>query len=91
VAVLSRACVTSDRREFRYEWDVATDEQSKAAAGVPFVLPLAVDDVGESEPSLDLFRDLQWERAPLHRPSRDFLDKLRMLIRTHRSAERGRT
>jgi hypothetical protein len=89
VAVLSRNSLTSARREFRYEWNLALDQQTKAPPDVAFVLPLAVDDVAESEPRLESFRTLQWERAPEGHPPPRFLEKLRTLIRSCRAPQAG--
>ncbi len=91
VAVLSGQCLTSARREFRYEWEVAALEQAKAPPDRPFILPLVIDDVAETEPRLDPFRALQWTGGPGGTPSDDFVKRLRELVRAHRSPQVGRT
>jgi len=87
VAILSRHSLTSQRREFRYEWKVAAGQQETAPDDLPFILPVAVDDVEEKEARLDSFRPLHWERAPGGHPSTSLVEKLRTLIRSYRASE----
>ncbi len=50
---------------FRIEWDVAAERARGFASGVPFILPVVIDDTGEPGAHVpDRFRTLQWTRLP---------------------------
>jgi hypothetical protein len=89
VAVLSRHCLTSQRREFRSEWSVAVNEQNKARGDLPFIVPVVIDDVPIEDPGLDAFRLMHQDRAPNGRPSPALLDKVQGLVRTHHLSRGG--
>ena len=89
IALVSKHSLTSGRRYFRLEWDVAREEQKKAHEDCPFILPVAVDGVNEDH--LPVFNGIQWVRAPEGRPSSAFIEKLKVVVRDYRQAlERGR-
>ncbi len=48
---------------FRIEWDLAAERARGVAAGVPFILPVVIDDTPEPEALVpDRFRKVQWTR-----------------------------
>lgn len=50
---------------FRIEWDLAAERARGVAAGVPFILPIVIDDTREPEALVpDRFRKVQWTRLP---------------------------
>ncbi|MBX3738800.1 MAG: tetratricopeptide repeat protein [Candidatus Didemnitutus sp.] len=50
---------------FRIEWDLATERARGIASGVPFILPIVIDDTREPNALVpDRFRSVQWTRAP---------------------------
>jgi TolB-like protein/Tfp pilus assembly protein PilF len=50
---------------FRMEWDAAAERARGIAAGVPFILPVVIDDTGEPAALVpDRFRAVQWTRLP---------------------------
>jgi tetratricopeptide (TPR) repeat protein len=50
---------------FRIEWDLAAERSHGIAQGVPFILPVAIDDTREAEALVpDRFRRVQWTRLP---------------------------
>ncbi len=50
---------------FRIEWDLAAERARGIAAGVPFILPIVIDDTREPEALVpDRFRKVQWTRLP---------------------------
>jgi tetratricopeptide (TPR) repeat protein len=50
---------------FRIEWDLAAERSQGFAQGVPFILPVAIDDTREAEALVpDRFRRVQWTRLP---------------------------
>ena len=50
---------------FRIEWDLAADRAQGIAQGVPFILPVVIDDTPEPQALVpDRFRKVQWTRLP---------------------------
>jgi len=50
---------------FRIEWELAADRAVGIAAGVPFILPIVIDDTREPDALVpDRFRKVQWTRLP---------------------------
>jgi TolB-like protein/tetratricopeptide (TPR) repeat protein len=50
---------------FRIEWELAADRAMGIAQGIPFILPVAVDDTREMDALVpDRFRKVQWTRLP---------------------------
>jgi TolB-like protein len=50
---------------FRIEWELAAQRAMGIAAGVPFVLPIAIDETRDAEALVpDRFRAVQWMRLP---------------------------
>lgn len=50
---------------FRLEWDLAAERARSIAAGVPFLLPVVLDETREAEAMVpDRFRSVQWTRLP---------------------------
>ncbi len=50
---------------FRIEWDLAAERAQGIASGVPFILPVVIDDTREPDALVpDRFRKVQWTRLP---------------------------
>ena len=50
---------------FRIEWDLAAERAQGIAQGVPFILPVVIDDTREPDALVpDRFRKVQWTRLP---------------------------
>jgi TolB-like protein/Tfp pilus assembly protein PilF len=50
---------------FRIEWELAADRAMGIAQGIPFILPVAVDETRELDALVpDRFRKVQWTRLP---------------------------
>jgi TolB-like protein/Flp pilus assembly protein TadD len=50
---------------FRIEWDLAAERARGIAQGVPFILPVLIDDTREPDALVpDRFRKVQWTRLP---------------------------
>jgi TolB-like protein/Flp pilus assembly protein TadD len=50
---------------FRIEWDLAAERARGIASGVPFILPVVIDDTAEPAALVpDRFRAVQWTRLP---------------------------
>ncbi len=58
---------TQSRHEgyFRIEWDLAAERAQGIASGVPFILPVVIDDTREPDALVpERFRKVQWTRLP---------------------------
>ncbi len=89
--IISRHVVTSERRFFRLEWAHAIEETQFRPTGIPFVIPLAIDETKEDAPFIPReFMDVQWQRLPDGEVSQDFLDMCRRQIRKLRRQEEAR-
>jgi class 3 adenylate cyclase/tetratricopeptide (TPR) repeat protein len=50
---------------FRIEWDLAAERARGIASGVPFILPIVIDDTREPDAlAPDRFRAVQWTKIP---------------------------
>src|SRR6478609_2245846 len=50
---------------FRLEWDLAAERARTIASGVPFILPVLIDETREPEALVpDRFRMVQWTKLP---------------------------
>src|SRR5579862_5783327 len=65
IAVISRNTEERAKGYFRLEWKLAVDQMHLLAAGVPFVLPVAIDDLREDAARVPPeFLRVQWTRLP---------------------------
>ena len=66
VPLISASTQTRHEGYFRIEWDLAAERAQAIAAGVPFILPVIVDDTREPDALVpDRFRKVQWTRLAL--------------------------
>jgi TolB-like protein len=81
------SATTQARREafFRLEWNLADERTRQMAAGMPFLLPVAIDDTPEAEAIVpDSFLRVQWLRLPRGVPSTGFVERVRALLAERR-------
>ncbi len=65
LAILSQTTAKiSKPRYFRKEWNIAADEALKRKPKIPFIHPIAIDDVTPSEDFLDAINKVTWTYAP---------------------------
>jgi hypothetical protein len=75
---------------FRLEWDLAIERSRLIADAIPFLLPVVIDPVSESDAIVpERFLKVQWTRLPSGAPTSEFLERMVRLIREHRKRERG--
>ena len=75
---------------FRLEWDLAAERSRLIADTIPFILPVAIDPVGENEALVpERFRSVHWTRLPGGAPTPEFVERMVRLIRDYRKRERG--
>ncbi len=63
IPVISANTQAREEGYFRIEWDLAAERARGIASGVPFILPVVIDDTREPEALVpDRFRAVQWTR-----------------------------
>ena len=78
------------RRLFRLEWDLAVERSRLIAETIPFILPIVIDRVNETDALVpERFRAVQWTALPGGAPTPEFVERMVRLIRDHRKRERG--
>ena len=66
---------------FRLEWKLAVDRSHLMAAERPFILPVVIDGVRETEALVpDRFRELQWTSCPAGEASAEFIARVARLL-----------
>jgi TolB-like protein/Tfp pilus assembly protein PilF len=72
---------------FRREWKIAVDRTSDMHEGVPFIMPVVVDDTQESAALVpDVFMRVQWTRLPSGMPTPQFVEQVKRLLEPRTSA-----
>jgi hypothetical protein len=73
---------------FRAEWHYAITRAFRIARSVPFILPVAVDDVSESGPHIPLeFRERHWFRLEQGQQLPSLVDEVRRQVRRLRASQ----
>lgn len=84
---------TTERRlegYFRREWKLAEERAWGIADGVPFILPVVIDDTPPYESRVpETFLKAQWTQVPEGMPPADFETRLVKLVREYRKREKG--
>ena len=81
------SATTQERGEgyFRREWKLAVDRTHDMAEGVPFIVPVVVDDVPEVSALVPpRFLRVQWTRLPHGVPSPQFVEQVKRLLEAPR-------
>jgi hypothetical protein len=66
---------------FRLEWTIAEERAQHFARGVPFIVPVVIDDTAEAGAAVpEAFLRVQWTRLPLGVPSPQFVERLQRLL-----------
>lgn len=75
---------------FRLEWTLAAERSKLIAETIPFILPVLIDPVTESEALVpERFLQVQWTRLPAGEATPEFTERMVRLIREFRKRERG--
>jgi len=86
IPVLSRNCVTPERRFFRLEWDHAQRVAITAPESSRFIVPVVIDDLPPDHEDIpERFRAVHWERLPNGRATPEFVDTVKRLYREFQS------
>lgn len=86
------SATTQARHEgyFRLEWDLAVERSRLIAETIPFILPVALDQLDPDTALVpERFRALQWTSLPGGEATPGFVERMVRLIRDHRKRERG--
>ena len=66
---------------FRREWKIAAERTHDMASGVPFLLPVVIDDTGQNSALVpDEFQRVQWTRLPRGVPTPQFVEQVKRLL-----------
>jgi hypothetical protein len=81
IAVVSAATQARGEGYFRREWKLAAERTHDMAAGVPFLMPVAIDDTPEAGALVpEEFTRVQWTRLPRGVPSPQFVAQVQRLL-----------
>ncbi len=94
VPVVSASTQARSEGYFRREWKLAVERMQDMASGVPFLLPVVIDDTPESGALVpEEFMRLQWTRLARGVPTPQFVEQVKRLLSKEpgtRSVETGR-
>jgi len=73
---------------FRIEWELAAERAMGIVQGVPFILPIIIDDTPEDDMLVpERFRKVQWTRLPHGEPTPEFVSHVKRLVEEPRQAQ----
>ncbi len=79
--IISRNTEERGKGYFRLEWKLAVEQTHLLMEGVPFLVPVVVDDTPDSTPGVPPeFRRVQWTRMPGALPSPQFVEHVKGLL-----------
>jgi len=81
VPIISRNTEERGKGYFRLEWKLAVEQTHLLMEGVPYLIPVVVDDTPDSAASVPgEFRRVQWTRMAGGLPSQQFVDRMKLLL-----------
>jgi len=89
IPVISRSTLTSSRRFFRKEWNLALEEAQMAPFSDQdeFLMPVVIDDTQPHAPGIpERFSATQWHSLPDGRPSPEFVARAQGLYRRYQKS-----
>ena len=90
VAVVSAATQARGEGYFRREWKIAVERTHDMASGVPFLVPVVIDDTPEAEALVpDEFMRVQWTRLAHGVPTPQFVEQVKRLLEGKGTASGG--
>jgi TolB-like protein len=93
IPVISATTQARGEGYFRREWKIAVERMQDMASGVPFLLPVVIDETRENEAMVpEEFLRVQWTRMPRGIPTTQFIELVRKNLERPRTgvAEAGR-
>jgi TolB-like protein/predicted Zn-dependent protease len=94
IPVVSATTQARGEGYFRREWKIAVERMQDMASGVPYLLPVVIDETLEREAAVpEEFLRVQWTRMPRGVPTSQFVDQVRRMLDRPRKgvADAGRT
>ena len=86
VPIISKNTEARSKGYFRLEWKLAVDQTHLIKEGVPFLVPVVLDDTLEPISGVPAeFRRVHWTRLPPDRPPTAFADQIRRLLEARRA------
>jgi hypothetical protein len=89
IPLISQQTLTTERRFFRVEWNLALEEAQMASfsSEEAFLLPVVIDSTSIDNPAIPAkFTVMQATSLPGGEPTREFVDRVRQLYRKHQLA-----
>ncbi|HXQ80360.1 MAG TPA: TIR domain-containing protein [Opitutaceae bacterium] len=81
IPIISRNTEERGKGYFRLEWKLAVEQTHLLMEGVPFLVPVVVDDTPDSAAACPVeFRRVQWTRLPGALPSPQFVEHVKRLL-----------
>jgi TolB-like protein/Tfp pilus assembly protein PilF len=88
--IISRVTEGRGKGYFRLEWKLAVEQTHLLMEGVPFLVPVVVDDTPDSAAAVPAeFRRVQWTRMPGALPSPQFVEHVKQLLEGPRAPPAG--
>jgi len=85
IPLISAATQARHEGYFRIEWDLAAERARGFASGVPFILPILIDETREPDALVpDRFRSVQWTKLPEGLVTPEFLSRF-LKVWSHRT------
>jgi TolB-like protein len=81
VPIISNNTHSRGEGYFRLEWKLAVDRSHLMAADQPFLVPVVVDDVPDTDPRVpERFREVQWTKLPGGETPSAFVERVQRLL-----------
>jgi TolB-like protein/Tfp pilus assembly protein PilF len=93
IPIISATTQSRGEGYFRREWKIAVERMQDMASGVPYLIPVVIDETLEKEAAVpEEFMKVQWTRMPRGVPTSQFVDRVRHMLDRPRKgvAEAGR-
>jgi hypothetical protein len=88
--IVSRATEARLEGYFRREWAWAVDRALGMAEEVPFIIPVAIDELSSPETKVpERFKRTQWTQLLEGQVTAEFADRLKQLVRDYHRRQRG--
>jgi TolB-like protein/Tfp pilus assembly protein PilF len=85
IPVISATTQSRGEGYFRREWKIAVERTHDMASGVPFLIPVVIDDTTETEALVpEEFMRVQWTRLPMGVPTPEFVQQVKRLLEAPR-------
>ena len=85
IPIISASTQARHEGYFRIEWDLAAERSRGIASGIPFILPVVIDETTQAEALVpDRFKSVQWTTLPGGVVTKDYLARF-LKLWSHRT------